>query len=207
MLFNKWNSKRNCLKMKFAGGGKMLKHGILGLLNYGEMSGYEIMEVFRDSLSFFWKAQTSQIYRELQTLKEKGYVEDRLVEQSGRPDKKLFSVTGAGQQELKRWLREDGTGLDLRSTLLMHVFFRGELPAGENIEYFRRLKQECTGLLDEMQAAWKYVDEYEVQLQDASVPVYWRMTVEYGCRYMKMLMDWCDDCIRRLEELNENISD
>ncbi|MDO4298028.1 MAG: PadR family transcriptional regulator [Lachnospiraceae bacterium] len=185
----------------------MLKHGILGLLNYGEMSGYEIMEVFRDSLSFFWKAQTSQIYRELQTLKEKGYVEDRLVEQSGRPDKKLFSVTGAGQQELKRWLREDGTGLDLRSTLLMHVFFRGELPAGENIEYFRRLKQECTGLLDEMQAAWKYVDEYEVQLQDASVPVYWRMTVEYGCRYMKMLMDWCDDCIRRLEELNENISD
>ena len=43
----------------------MLKHGILGLLNYHSLTGYEIMEVFRDSLNFFWSAQTSQIYREL----------------------------------------------------------------------------------------------------------------------------------------------
>ena len=31
----------------------MLKHGILGLLNYKEMSGYEIKVAFRDSLNFF----------------------------------------------------------------------------------------------------------------------------------------------------------
>ena len=31
----------------------MLKHGVLGLLSYGDMTGYEIMEVFRDSLAFF----------------------------------------------------------------------------------------------------------------------------------------------------------
>ena len=49
----------------------MLKHGILGLLNYRDMTGYEIMEVFRDSLRFFWNARTSQIYRELQDWKEK----------------------------------------------------------------------------------------------------------------------------------------
>ncbi len=52
----------------------MLKHGILGLLNYHPMTGYEIMLVFRDSLRFFWSAQTSQIYRELQTLEAKGWV-------------------------------------------------------------------------------------------------------------------------------------
>lgn len=31
----------------------MLKHGILGLLNYGDMTGYEIREVFNKSLNFF----------------------------------------------------------------------------------------------------------------------------------------------------------
>ena len=46
----------------------MLKHGILGLLSYGDMTGYQIMTVFRDSLSHFWVAQTSQIYREMQGL-------------------------------------------------------------------------------------------------------------------------------------------
>ena len=49
----------------------MLKHGILGLINYHEMTGYEIMQTFKDSLNFFWKAQTSQIYRELQVLEKK----------------------------------------------------------------------------------------------------------------------------------------
>ena len=49
----------------------MLKHGILGLLNYKEMTGYEIMEIFRDSLNYFWDAKTSQIYRELQGLEQK----------------------------------------------------------------------------------------------------------------------------------------
>lgn len=59
----------------------MLKHGILGLLNYGKMTGYEIMTVFRDSLSFFWHAQTSQIYRELQTLEKNGWIQSARIEQ------------------------------------------------------------------------------------------------------------------------------
>ena len=58
----------------------MLKHGILGLLNYGDMTGYEIMTVFRDSLSHFWTAQKSQIYRELQALEKNGWIETAHIE-------------------------------------------------------------------------------------------------------------------------------
>ena len=50
----------------------MLKYGVLGLLSYGDMTGYEIMSIFRDSLAFFWNASTSQIYRELQHLEDGG---------------------------------------------------------------------------------------------------------------------------------------
>ena len=51
-----------------------LKQGLLGLLNYGEMTGYELAKAFNDSLSFFWQAQTSQIYRELNQLEAEGLV-------------------------------------------------------------------------------------------------------------------------------------
>ena len=34
----------------FVKGYAMLKHGILGLLNYGNMTGYEIREIFNKSL-------------------------------------------------------------------------------------------------------------------------------------------------------------
>ena len=68
----------------------MLKHGILGLLNYGDMSGYEIREVFKDSLNYFWTAQTSQIYRELGVLEKNGWIVKQTIEQDGKPNKYLF---------------------------------------------------------------------------------------------------------------------
>ena len=70
----------------------MLKHGILGLLNYGDMTGYEIMTVFRNSLNHFWHAQTSQIYRELQSLEKNGWVKASRVEQESRPDTNILSI-------------------------------------------------------------------------------------------------------------------
>jgi len=33
--------------------------------------------------------------------------------------------------------------------------------------------------------------------------VYWNMTVEYGIRYMKMLSEWCDSCIKILEDVEK----
>ena len=111
----------------------MLKHGILGLLNYGKMTGYEIMTVFRDSLSFFWHAQTSQIYRELQTLEKNGWIQSARIEQESRPDKNLLSITREGKKELARWLRDDSVKSVIRSPLMMKTFFRGECSIDENI--------------------------------------------------------------------------
>lgn len=42
-----------------------LSHGLLGLLNYTDMTGYDLAKTFQDSLCYFWQAQTSQVYREL----------------------------------------------------------------------------------------------------------------------------------------------
>ena len=120
----------------------MLKHGILGLLNYGDMTGYEIMTAFRDSLQYFWSANTSQIYRELQTLKDKGFVQGQMVKQDSKPDKIIFSITDTGRLELHDWLREENYG-KCNIGLLMKVFFSGEITRKENIERFRHIQQFC----------------------------------------------------------------
>ena len=75
----------------------MLKHGILGLLNYADMNGYEILETFRHSLNHFWNAQKSQVYRELTALENAGYIQGTWIEQDGKPDKKLYSITDDGR--------------------------------------------------------------------------------------------------------------
>lgn len=101
----------------------MLKHGILGLLNYGNMTGYEIREIFNKSLNFFWQAQSSQIYRELHTLEKNGWITMTTVEQSDKPNKNICSITESGKVELLRWLCSENAGMEIRLPLLMQVFF------------------------------------------------------------------------------------
>lgn len=48
-----------------------LAFGILGFLNYGSMSGYDLVKAFESSLQFFWHAQNSHIYLELKKWRRK----------------------------------------------------------------------------------------------------------------------------------------
>ncbi|MBO5032940.1 MAG: PadR family transcriptional regulator [Lachnospiraceae bacterium] len=177
----------------------MLKHGILGLLNYREMTGYEIMEVFRDSLNFFWNAQTSQIYRELQGLENYKWVSKVTVPQQGKPDKNVYSITEEGKAELHRWLADGDLGLRNKTPVLMKVFFMGERSREENIDYFKRVKEECGSFLKSLEAVPEYIEAYRNEIGAGEKAEYWQMTVEYGRRNMQMHMDWAQSCIDRLE--------
>ncbi len=181
----------------------MLKHGILGLLNYYDMTGYEIMEVFRDSLNFFWNAQTSQIYRELQGLEKKGWVGKTVVSQQGKPDKNVFSIMPEGKEELLRWLSEDEFGMISRLPILMKVFFMGERSREENIQYFKRFIEEHETFLEDLMPVPEYIQTYSAYLGDKEKALYWQMTVDYGRRNMQMCIEWAKNCIKRLEEAGE----
>ncbi len=178
----------------------MLKHGILGLLNYHALTGYEIMLVFRDSLRFFWSAQTSQIYRELQTLETRGWVEKTAVPQQSKPDKNIYNITPEGRGELLRWLSDGEPALNSRSQILMKVFFLGERSREENIRYFEGLKEYCGIFLQSLDAAQEHIGQYRALISGPDRAAYWEMTVDFGRRNMRMYMDWAQSCIDRLRE-------
>lgn len=177
----------------------MLKHGILGLLNYQEMTGYTIMETFRDSLNYFWDAKTSQIYRELQGLEQKGWVSKTVVPQTGKPDKNVYAITEAGREELLRWLADDDVGLRVKTPILMKVFFLGERSSEENIRYFEQVKRSCEQFLKWLEAVPQHIDVYSDLIGQRDKAVYWQMTLEYGRRSAKMQMEWAKDSIRKIE--------
>jgi DNA-binding PadR family transcriptional regulator len=82
----------------------MLREVILTVLAHRPMTGYEIARNFDQVLSHFWRASHQQIYRELARMNADGYVVFRAVAQSGKPDKKLYSLTKAGRAALKKWV-------------------------------------------------------------------------------------------------------
>ncbi|MCM1268374.1 MAG: PadR family transcriptional regulator [Bacteroidales bacterium] len=178
----------------------MLKHGILGLLNYHEMTGYDIMEVFRDSLHYFWDAKTSQIYRELQGLEQRGWVDKTIVPQTGKPDKNVYAVTAAGREELLRWLGDDDLGLRQKTPILMKVFFMGERSDEENLHYFESVLKSCEIFLKGLESVPQSIDRYGEGIVQKEKARYWQMTLEYGRQSMQMHIRWAQDCIRRLKE-------
>ena len=81
-----------------------LKHAILGMLSITPLSGYDLNRAFVGSVAHFWHADQSQIYRTLDRLAADGAIKTKVIRQSGKPDRKVHSLTPAGRGELHRWL-------------------------------------------------------------------------------------------------------
>lgn len=181
----------------------MLKHGILGLLNYADMTGYEIRETFQNSLNFFWSAQTSQIYRELDTLTQSGWIQKQTVSQQGKPDKNICSITEAGRQELLRWLEEPMSAIAVRSPVLMKLFFMGELPVDRCLAFLQQLKAQQLAAIADLGQTDAAIPSYQTQVPEESAALFWQMTADFGKRYAQMYLGWIDHCIRLLETREE----
>ncbi|MCL2350821.1 MAG: PadR family transcriptional regulator, partial [Defluviitaleaceae bacterium] len=74
-----------------------LKHGLMGLLSQKPMTGYDLDKEFNASLGFFWPAQYSQIYAELDKMEKKGWLVSRRVVQEDKPNKRVYSLTAEGK--------------------------------------------------------------------------------------------------------------
>lgn len=84
---------------------RTLKYAILGLLNRGEMTGYDIKKAFDDrALYNFWHAEHSQVYPELAKLVEEGLVEYETVVTGEKLEKKLYRLTEKGAKDFHDWL-------------------------------------------------------------------------------------------------------
>ena len=178
----------------------MLKHGILGLLNYGNMTGYEIREIFDKSLNFFWQAQSSQIYRELHTLEKNGWITMTTVEQSDRPNKNVCSITEDGRKEFLRWLCSENSVMEIRLPVLMQVFFLGNRSREDNLRYFEQLADTCEQYMDSFSDADTIADFYAKEYDIDNHSLYWKMTVDFGRKSLQMYIDWAKHCIEKLEE-------
>ena len=178
-----------------------LPHGILGLLNYGESTGYDLTKTFEDSLNNFWHAQSSQIYRELNRMEGEGLVTSRNVIQDGRPNKRLYSITDAGREAFAAWLhRAELEFENPHHAALMRVFFGADDPEA-TLDMLRQCREYCLRALEANCAATRQViEDYARNTPDGQRrSAYWQMTLDYGATQTRAIADWAERCIERME--------
>lgn len=122
----------------------------LGILSLGDASGYEIKKAFEDgALSHIHAASFGSIYPALYALVDGGLAVVREVEQEKRPDKRVYSITPAGQTALRHALAGEPGGDKVRSDFLFGIFFAQELAPDElarrldrRIDWYRQALQQ-----------------------------------------------------------------
>jgi PadR family transcriptional regulator AphA len=177
----------------------MLDYAILGFLNYRPSSGYDLKKIFDSSVQHFWPADQSQIYRTLARLMEQGFVKMEKIPQEDRPDRKVYSITDSGRQELLKWLAGPPPFEETRSAPLIQVFFAGQLSDEANLAKFEAVAGALRAVLDKYEQIPALVDAYSHEIGSPREQFFWTLTLENGICNMRANLEWAESVIERLK--------
>ncbi len=183
-----------------------LSFALLGFLNLGPMSGYDLKKNLDRSTQFFWHAGLNQIYPTLKSLQERGLVTARVEVQEGKPDKRIYALTRDGQAALLDWLAEPVRALpSTRNVALLKLFFAGFLDRALILRQLRNLL-----VLHESQVR-KYREETRAVIAEVVAKtglrregMMWELVRQLGEAHERAYVEWLEQAIQTVEELDED---
>ncbi len=181
-----------------------LKHALLGFINYGPLTGYELKKFFDTSVAHFWNAELSQIYPALKAMETEGLVEMRVDVQEDRPNRKVYSITEDGRRELRKWLAQPAEPEQVREPLLIKVFFGASLSKQELIAVIQDQidQRERARVLLERAASLIPGFAHAIGLERDAL--FWALTVEAGIKICQAEVDWAEEAIRKIQRLHDS---
>jgi PadR family transcriptional regulator AphA len=178
-----------------------LPHALLGLLNYRPATGYELKATFTESIHFFWDATLPQIYRTLKQMGGSGWLNVTVEHQDGRPSRKVYHVTDVGRKELQRWLSEPLETPEPRNAMLIKVFFGNQMDSTQFATQLEGLQKYYANLLERYEKEIIPVIERYAEVTGAFRDArYWNLTLDFGRRHAKMVLDWCKAALSSLDQ-------
>ena len=140
-----------------------LRHAILGILEFQPMHGYQVKRVLDEGISSFWPVNLAAIYPSLRRLEGEGLVGHRTEPgASGRPDRKVYEITGSGVEELARWraLPPDGQPQNKVPLYLKLLFAKREnLP--DTLAWIDKELERVQGTASDLQAVLANPDAFD----------------------------------------------
>lgn len=174
-----------------------LSHAILAALTDCPCSGYDLAKRFDGSVGFFWHASHQQIYRELTKLEDQGLITAEAIAQEGRPDKKRFHVTPAGQAFLTDWMTQPTKDAPIKDDLLVKLFVGHLVPPEILIVDLQQQRHHHAATLE----AYRAIERQYFADPDAISPTgqFQYITLRNGIHYETGWLAWCDETLAKLE--------
>ena len=181
-----------------------LKHALLGFINYGPMTGYELKKFFDTSVAHFWNAELSQIYPSLKAMESEGLVEMKVDFQDDRPNRKVYSITDFGRRELLEWLAKPAERDQVREPILIKVFFGSSLPKEELIQVIRTCANDVRWMVTYLEYAQQFADKFVEAIGLQHEALFWKLTIDCGLKIHRAELEWSEEAIRQIEVADDS---
>ncbi len=187
----------------------LLGYALLSLLARLPLAGYDIAREMKKPQSFFFgQAQLGQIYPELARLEEAELVTSTIIEQQGRPDKKVYTLAPAGLQALQRWVVVATPIVETRSEFLIKAHSLWLADAEQAIIQFKAHERYHRENLAAYEASLAEVEQrWGDSIRLMNIPAFGDyLTVKRGVSYEQEYIAWLQWVIAILEERVEQQS-
>ena len=171
------------------------RFAVLGMLTLEPMSGYEIKRRIADSVAHFWAESYGQLYPTLAALASEGLVERRTESQAGRPERHVYSITGAGREALQDWLTAPPQRQRPRNELLLKLFFARSAPPEVALAHLEGMRRHSEQEVAQFRAIERELRKAPADDPDAR---FWRISLRYGLLRSQAAVEWAEESIAAL---------
>src|SRR3954452_14420741 len=166
-----------------------MRFPLLALLACGPAHGYELKQALEQRFgSVLPPLNAGQIYTTLSRLERDGLVDDDAVAQNGRPNKRVYRLTEAGQAELDGWVSNPTPETRLKDDFFIKLVLARAAGLADPVQLIDRQRSVYLQALREL-------DDVAAQA-DGGVTA--ALLVEGAALHLEADLKWLDLCEQRL---------
>lgn len=171
-----------------------IKHALLGLLADGPVHGYDLRMAYENELVPTANLNYGQIYTTLERLSRNGWVQNEVVSQPERPDKKVYRLTDDGRRQLYDWLKKPTQfDLDQRNETFVKLMLTRRLAGADPFETLAVERRACLEQLHEIVQARAKAAEDKAPLRTV-------LLLDLAVLRLEAFAKWLDRCEEMFRE-------
>lgn len=168
--------------------GWSMAYMILGLLYTASMSLYDLMQVFKASVSLFYGSSAGSIKPALDKLVRQGYAVISRQEPGVR-GRREYTITESGKEAFTEWMHSEIPG-NSDAIAVARLFFLGILPAAEREIVLKRIIDRAQQELAQLEAKQEEAAEDDIFDGLADVAHYRIAALNYGVASARHAYQW-----------------
>jgi DNA-binding PadR family transcriptional regulator len=172
------------------GGDGIVRQPLLALLAKEPAHGYELKLALEQTFGQAYPSPNiGQVYVTLKRLEQDGLVRSQDVEQTTRPNKRVYELTPAGRAALSAWVDEPGDGPRIRDEFFIKLILAPMAGLADRMALMNKQRRHYLSLMRRLTELLADTDPADTTA---------RLLIEGAVLHLQADLDWLERCQEEL---------